>query len=165
MSIAIRDTHRCIERSTDCDCPICGEYMFTSPQTVVFMKCGHSIHSRCYGKHIQSSYKCPICSRSMFNMEGQFLRLRQHIESQPMPPEFQDTKAWVYCNDCSAKTLVKYHWLGLSCAVSVHQNSLGEALVIADVHQVRLLQYCAAPTSQWPRSRSTFISSTKSASP
>lgn len=119
MAISIRDTHRCIERSTDCDCPICGEYMFTSPQTVVFMKCGHSIHLGCYNEHMKSSYRCPICSRSMCNMEWQFIRLERAIEAQPMPPEFQDTKAWVYCNDCSAKTAVKYHWLGLKCGVSV----------------------------------------------
>lgn len=37
MSIQLQDSHRCIERSTECDCPICGEYMFTSTLTVVFM--------------------------------------------------------------------------------------------------------------------------------
>lgn len=37
MSIELEGQHRCIERSTDCDCPICGEYMFTSVMTVVFM--------------------------------------------------------------------------------------------------------------------------------
>lgn len=123
MSISIQDTHRCIERSTDCDCPICGEYMFTSPQTVVFMRCGHSIHHRCYGEHMKSSYKCPICSRSIVNMEWQFRHLDRAIETQPMPPEFQDTKAWVYCNDCSAKTSVKYHWLGLKCVICDSYNT------------------------------------------
>ncbi len=119
LAISIRDTHRCIERSTDCDCPICGEYMFTSQQTVVFMRCGHSIHLSCYNEHIRNSYKCPICSRSMMNMEMQFRHLDRAIESQPMPEQFRDTTAWVYCNDCSAKTEVKYHWLGLKCAVYV----------------------------------------------
>jgi hypothetical protein len=32
-----------------------------------------------------------------------------------MPAEFKDTKALVYCNDCGAKSVVKYHWLGLKC--------------------------------------------------
>lgn len=117
MSITIRDTHRCIERSTDCDCPICGDYMFTSPQTVVFMRCGHSIHQRCYYEHMESSYRCPICSRSIVNMEMQFRQLDRTIEAQPMPPQFRDTTAWVYCNDCCAKTSVRYHWLGLKCGV------------------------------------------------
>lgn len=123
LSIGIRETHRCIERSTDCDCPICGEYMFTSPQTVVFMGCGHSIHHRCYYEHMKRSYRCPICSRSIINMEMQFRHLERAIESQPMPPEFQDTKAWVYCNDCNTKSLVKYHWLGMKCGVCDSYNT------------------------------------------
>ncbi|KAL8802613.1 MAG: hypothetical protein Q9182_003704 [Xanthomendoza sp. 2 TL-2023] len=123
LSIRTWDNHRCIERSTDCDCPICGEYMFTSPQTVVFMRCGHSIHHRCYYEYMKRSYRCPICSKSIVNMEMQFQRLEQSIESQPMPPEFQDTKAWVYCNDCNAKSSVKYHWLGLKCGVCDSYNT------------------------------------------
>ncbi|KAL8775720.1 MAG: hypothetical protein Q9209_000216 [Squamulea sp. 1 TL-2023] len=99
LSMRTLENHRCIERSTDCDCPICGEYMFTSPQTVVFM------------------------SKSMYNMEAQFRHLERSIESQPMPPEFQDTKAWVYCNDCNAKSSVKYHWMGLKCSVCDSYNT------------------------------------------
>ena len=144
MAIAIRDTHRCIERSTDCDCPICGEYMFTSLRTVVFMLCGHSIHRRCYEEHIKSSYRCPICSRSIANMEWQFTRLRRAIESQPMPEEFRNTKALVYCNDCVAKTSVEYHWLGLQCGMYVlspflpHLPLLG-SILLKQKPQMRLL--------------------------
>ncbi|KAJ5160619.1 uncharacterized protein N7482_007623 [Penicillium canariense] len=32
-----------------------------------------------------------------------------------MPVEFKDTKGLIYCNDCGAKSVVKYHWLGLKC--------------------------------------------------
>ena len=117
MSISIATSHRCIERSTECDCPICGEYMFTSPETVVFMLCGHSIHHKCYYAHMKASYRCPICSRSIVNMETQFRNMDRAIESQPMPAQFEDTKALVYCNDCYAKSSVKYHWLGLKCGV------------------------------------------------
>ncbi|MCJ1415849.1 hypothetical protein MMC32_002183 [Xylographa parallela] len=56
-------------------------------------------------------------------MEMQFRHLDRSIESQPMPEQFQDTKAWVYCNDCSAKSEVKYHWLGLKCAVCDSYNT------------------------------------------
>lgn len=35
MSITLQDQHRCIEDATQCDCPICGEFMFTSTETVV----------------------------------------------------------------------------------------------------------------------------------
>ncbi|KAI9773947.1 MAG: hypothetical protein M1840_006173 [Geoglossum simile] len=123
VSMSMKD-HRCIERSTDCDCPICGEYMFTSTLTVVFMSCGHSIHHKCYYDHMKTSYKCPICNRSIVNMETQFRNLDRTIESQPMPPQFQDTKALVSCNDCSAKSSTKYHWLGLKCAVCHSYNTV-----------------------------------------
>jgi hypothetical protein len=52
-------------------------------------------------------------------MEIQFRNMDRAIESQPMPPQFEDTKALVYCNDCYAKSPVKYHWLGLKCGVYV----------------------------------------------
>ncbi|KAI9794830.1 MAG: hypothetical protein M1816_002958 [Peltula sp. TS41687] len=123
MSISIADSHKCIERSTDCDCPICGEYMFTSPETVVFMPCGHSIHHKCYYEHMKSSYRCPICSRSIVNMEAQFRNLDRAIESQPMPAQFRDTRALIYCSDCCAKSSVKYHWLGLKCGLCDSYNT------------------------------------------
>ena len=66
---------------------------------------------------MRTSYRCPICNRTIPNMEREFLDLGREIELQPMPEEFRDTKAWISCNDCLTKTRVKYHWLGLKCAV------------------------------------------------
>ena len=97
--------------------------MFTSPQTVVFMRCGHSIHYSCYKEHMLTSFKCPICSRSIINMEMSFRNLDRAIDSQPMPPQFRDTKALVYCNDCCARSSVQYHWLGLKCAICDSYNT------------------------------------------
>lgn len=37
MDLRLKDKHRCIERNLECDCPICGEYMFTSTTMVIFM--------------------------------------------------------------------------------------------------------------------------------
>lgn len=98
--------------------------MFTSPKPVVFMACGHSIHKRCYDQHMKVSYKCPICNKSLANMETQFRNLDVAIQSQPMPPEFRDTKAVVLCNDCSAKSIVPYHWLGLKCSICRSYNTV-----------------------------------------
>ena len=123
MSMSVEHSHKCIERVADCDCPICGDYMFTSPHPVVFMLCGHGIHKACYDEHMKSSYKCPICNKSTVNMESQFRNLDRAIDSQPMPPQFQDIKAMVSCNDCYAKSAVKYHWLGLKCAICDSYNT------------------------------------------
>ena len=57
-------------------------------------------------------------------METQFQNLTRSIETQPMPPQFQDTKAMVSCNDCYAKSAVKYHWLGLKCAICDSYNTV-----------------------------------------
>ena len=37
MAIGLKGRHKCIERNLESDCPICGEYMFTSTSTVIFM--------------------------------------------------------------------------------------------------------------------------------
>jgi hypothetical protein len=117
--MCIENTHRCIERSTQCDCPICGDYMFTSPETVVVMRRGHSIHYKCLSEYSNSSFRCPLCSKTITNMESTFRNLDRTIESQPMPDEFKDTKGLIYCNDCGSKSVVKYHWLGLRCDLYV----------------------------------------------
>ncbi|KAI1630150.1 ring finger and CHY zinc finger domain-containing protein 1 [Exophiala viscosa] len=123
MSIQAESTHKCIERSTKCDCPICGEYMFTSNKPVAFMRCGHSIHETCFAEWCNASYKCPICSKSIANMESQFRRLDRHIEEQPMPEEYRDNRAYVFCNDCNSRSVTKYHWLGLKCALCDSYNT------------------------------------------
>jgi RING finger/CHY zinc finger protein 1 len=37
MAIGLKGNHKCIENNLESDCPICGEYMFTSTSTVIFM--------------------------------------------------------------------------------------------------------------------------------
>lgn len=98
--------------------------MFTSSASVVAMRCGHYIHRTCYDAYMQTSYKCPICNRSAVNMELQWRKLDLHIEAQPMPEQYAKTKAWVTCNDCSAKTCVNFHWLGNKCAVCDSYNTI-----------------------------------------
>lgn len=131
MSISLENDHRCIERATECDCPICGEFMFTSTATVVFMvcnivrfayfidtylqPCGHSIHHKCYYEHMKTSYRCPTCNRSIINMETQFRALDAEIELQPLPAPYDQWRSLIVCNDCSAKCNVAYHFLGLRC--------------------------------------------------
>lgn len=123
MSIAVEKSHKCIERVAESDCPICGEYMHTSPHPVVFLPCMHGIHRHCYEEHMKTAYRCPICNKSAVNMETQFRNLDREIAEQPMPPQFRDTKAMVSCNDCYAKSAVMYHWLGLKCAICDSYNT------------------------------------------
>jgi hypothetical protein len=68
MAIGLKGKHKCIERNLESDCPICGEYMFTSTSTVIFMPCGHCMHQKCQQQYIRTSYQCPTCLKSLTDM-------------------------------------------------------------------------------------------------
>ncbi|KAF3936388.1 hypothetical protein ABW19_dt0201425 [Dactylella cylindrospora] len=129
MSIELEGQHRCIERSTDCDCPICGEYLFTSVNTVGFMTCGHSIHLNCYNQHMKTSYRCPTCAKSVFNMESRFRYLDYEIQRQPLPEPYKHWHCHIICNDCSAKSDVPFHFLGLKCDTCKSYNTCEVKLI------------------------------------
>lgn len=124
IAIETKDSHRCREGAMDCNCPICGEYMFTSTKRMIHMNpCRHLIHKRCYEQHMLTSYKCPICSKSTRNMESLFRKWDQNIAEQPMPPEWASARAIIYCNDCEAKSQTLYHWVGLKCSICKGYNT------------------------------------------
>ncbi|KAJ4365304.1 hypothetical protein N0V83_008924 [Neocucurbitaria cava] len=77
----------------------------------------------CYNLYMETAYKCPICKKSAVCMDLQWQKLTQAIESQPMPEQFSNTRAIVQCNDCSAKSSVKYHWLGNQCGTCDSYNT------------------------------------------
>ncbi|KAJ3072812.1 hypothetical protein HDU98_002836 [Podochytrium sp. JEL0797] len=115
MAISLKGRHKCIERNLESDCPICGEYMFTSTTTVIFMPCGHCIHYKCHQEYIQTSYQCPTCFKSLANMSEYFKRIDAMLAQHQMPPEYNKTQTFVYCNDCEKKCYAKFHFLYHKC--------------------------------------------------
>lgn len=101
------------------------------------MSCGHSIHKKCYDQHMRLSYKCPICNKSLANMETQFRNLDVAIQGQPMPSEFRDTRAIVLCNDCSGRSTVPYHWLGLKCGICLSYNTVELQILGGDSQELQ----------------------------
>ncbi|KAJ1678817.1 hypothetical protein EV182_003296 [Spiromyces aspiralis] len=116
MDVARRNRHRCLEKILERNCPICGEYLFTSTETVIFMKCGHAIHQQCFYKHAEHSYRCPICNKSLADMSSYFSQLDRMVASQPMPAEYANRRSEIFCNDCELRSEVKYHFLCHKCA-------------------------------------------------
>ncbi len=123
VSMSDTNNHKCIERAVDSDCPICNEYLFNSPKSVMFMQCGHSIHLLCFEDLKKTSYRCPLCNKSCVNMEYHFRQLDMQILQQPMPQDYADARAVISCNDCCAKSQTAFHWLGLKCAVCTSYNT------------------------------------------
>jgi RING finger/CHY zinc finger protein 1 len=115
ISTTMKDNHRCIERLLDCNCPICGEYLFTSRDSVGFMACGHPIHLQCIIQHASKSYRCPICFQTIADTTLLFQRMDEALKQQPMPPEFAGFTAQVLCNDCHKESRVPYHFLYHKC--------------------------------------------------
>ncbi|KAF9584753.1 hypothetical protein BGW38_005315 [Lunasporangiospora selenospora] len=107
--------HKCIERNLECDCPICGEYMFTSTTTVIFMPCGHCIHSKCFEDYIKTSYQCPTCWKSLGDMKSYYSKIDSILAEQTMPPEYANIFSIVLCNDCEIKSETPYHFLYHRC--------------------------------------------------
>lgn len=123
LSIDLRERHKCLSNTTHCNCPICNEYLFTSIDKVVFMKCGHSIHQICYDELCKHSYKCPICKKTVVNVEPQFRILDQEILQLPLPPPYDTWRCIISCNDCNGKSNVPYHVLGLKCKYCKSYNT------------------------------------------
>ncbi|KAJ3042768.1 hypothetical protein HDV00_006587 [Rhizophlyctis rosea] len=123
MAISLKGKHKCIERNLESDCPICGEYMFTSTTTVIFMPCGHCIHYKCHQEYIQTSYQCPTCFKSLANMTDYFKRIDAMLAQHTMPAEYANTRSHIYCNDCEKKSFAKFHFLYHKCGECGGYNS------------------------------------------
>ncbi|KAF9991110.1 hypothetical protein BGZ75_004594 [Mortierella antarctica] len=115
MNIQLQDNHKCIERNLECDCPICGEYMFTSTSVVIFMPCGHCIHSTCHEDYIKTSYQCPTCWKALGDMSAYYSKIDSLLAEQTMPPEYANIFSIVLCNDCEVKSEAPYHFLYHKC--------------------------------------------------
>ncbi|EEB08799.1 ubiquitin-protein ligase E3 [Schizosaccharomyces japonicus yFS275] len=115
ISISVYDTHKCIERSTDCNCPICGEYMFTSTDPIIFLPCSHPLHRSCYLEYFKRNYRCPTCSKTVANVNSMFRILDAEVSRQPMPYPYNTWITTIKCNDCHARCEQKYHFLGHKC--------------------------------------------------
>ncbi|CUM66013.1 uncharacterized protein PRCAT00003667001 [Priceomyces carsonii] len=123
LSIDLKEKHKCLSNTTHCNCPVCNEYLFTSVNKVVFMKCGHSIHQHCYDELSKHFYKCPICKKTVVNVEAQFRILDQEIIQLPLPAPYNHWKCVISCNDCKGKSYSQYHVLGLKCKYCKSYNT------------------------------------------
>lgn len=123
LSIDLKEHHKCVSNTTHCNCPICNEYLFTSVNKVAFMKCGHLIHQGCYDEMIKHSYKCPICKKTVVNVDTQFRILDQEIRRLPLPAPYNMWRCIISCNDCKGKSNCAYHVLGLKCKYCKSYNT------------------------------------------
>ncbi|KAI1315120.1 hypothetical protein EDD11_001267 [Mortierella claussenii] len=136
MNIQLLDNHKCIERNLECDCPICGEYMFTSTTTVIFM---------CHDEYVKTSYQCPTCWKALGDMSIYYKKIDSLLAEQTMPPEYANILSIVLCNDCEVKSEAPYHFLYHKCDKCKGYNTkVLETFMRAQDGQVQLVENATA---------------------
>lgn len=108
-------SHKCREKGLESNCPICHDFLFTSHTPVKALTCGHFMHSACYRAYTYSHYTCPICSKSLGDMNVYFGMLDALLASEQLPEEYRDRQQDILCNDCEAKGRAPFHWLYHKC--------------------------------------------------
>lgn len=115
VSMEYSKNHRCLKRSLDADCPICGQYLFTSTKPVVFMRCGHTMHSHCFDIYTEEHFTCPLCHKALTNMKAYYAQIDEAMKREVMPAEHRNKVAEVLCHDCDLRSETAFHFLYLKC--------------------------------------------------
>jgi RING finger and CHY zinc finger domain-containing protein 1 len=100
--------HTCIENSPHNNCPICLDYMFTSTKELIMLNCGHWIHKECINEYGKNDYRCPICKKSMWDMDTCWKKMAECMNEIEIPNELENLKSRIICNDCNFKSIVNY---------------------------------------------------------
>ncbi|KAK4805084.1 hypothetical protein SAY86_004901 [Trapa natans] len=108
-------SHICREKCFEDNCPICHEYLFTSSNPVKGLPCGHLMHSKCFQDYTCSHYTCPICSKSLGDMQVYFQMLDTLLAEEKMPEEYLGQIQVILCNDCEKRGSAPFHWLYHKC--------------------------------------------------
>jgi len=115
--------HKCREKAFESNCPICGDFLFTSSASVKSLPCGHFMHSACFQAYTCSNYTCPICSKSLGDMGVYFGMLDALLSAEELPEEYQGRIQDILCNDCQKKGTAPFHWLYHKCSTCGSYNT------------------------------------------
>ncbi|XVF12013.1 hypothetical protein REPUB_Repub08aG0078000 [Reevesia pubescens] len=108
--------HICREKSFEDNCPICHEDIFTSTAPVKALPCGHMMHSICFQDYTCTHYTCPICSKSLGDMQVYFRMLDALLAEEKIPDEYHGRTQVILCNDCEKKRTAPFHWFYHKCS-------------------------------------------------
>ncbi|KAB1216691.1 putative RING finger protein C2F3.16 [Morella rubra] len=115
--------HICREKCLEDNCPICHEYIFTSSSPVKALPCGHLMHSTCFQDYTCIHYTCPICSKSLGDMQVYFRMLDAMLAEEKIPDEYAGRTQVILCNDCEKRGAAPFHWLYHKCSFCGSYNT------------------------------------------
>ncbi|KAJ2900439.1 hypothetical protein IWW38_000492 [Coemansia aciculifera] len=123
VAVDAREEHSCRENRLKCTCPICDEWLSDSVLSIVQPKCQHLMHESCLSKHMEYSYKCPVCSASLCDTKAIFDLIECYMRCSVMPPEYHGKQSQVFCNDCHRRSTTNYHFLYHRCKACKSYNT------------------------------------------
>lgn len=115
LPLKIKDSHKCLDKNIDKDCPICLENMFNSTTPIQILRCGHTIHLHCLEAYLSNDYRCPLCFKGIFEGDIFDRFIKGVVELEELPEEFKNKKVSVLCNECGSKSETMFHFTGLKC--------------------------------------------------
>nr|XP_048702783.1 RING finger and CHY zinc finger domain-containing protein 1 isoform X2 [Caretta caretta] len=87
------------------------------------LPCGHLLHRTCYEDMLKEGYRCPLCMHSALDMSRYWRQLDDEVAQTPMPTEYRNMMVEILCNDCSARSTVQFHILGMKCTSCESYNT------------------------------------------
>ena len=109
--------HQCRANRLDGRCPVCMARLFDSTDPATFLRCGHSIHAKCFRALLRSGDpRCPLCKRCVVDMRLADLETALEIARTPLPEPYASWVAVIDCNECGTKSVVPFHILGHRCS-------------------------------------------------
>ncbi|KAL5022067.1 hypothetical protein ScPMuIL_001222 [Solemya velum] len=112
----LKNNHKCIERTSHSNCPVCLEYLHTSRTPLCKPDCGHFIHRDCFSQMLKTgNYACAVCGVSMVDMNNVWHQLDEEVSATKMPVEYRNTYVQILCKDCHKESRVLFHVIGMKC--------------------------------------------------
>jgi len=112
----IKETHKCLEKASKRNCPVCLEDLHTSRLSLHVPDCGHLIHRTCLMQMLKEGLtSCPQCNQSIVDMSDYWGRLDQEISMTLMPEAYRNYHVNILCRDCHKESNVVFHIIGLKC--------------------------------------------------
>lgn len=122
ICIQNNSVHKCLPIKGSV-CSVCRDDLFTSMIVVLQTKCGHYIHQVCLNELLQTSYKCPVCSKSLVDDEVINKLYDDQINDNIVPDEHKNITVDILCNECQNKSVVKYNKIGHKCLICNSYNT------------------------------------------
>ena len=134
MCVRVNSNHQCVSSTND-NCFVCNEDLFSSREPITTLPCGHYIHVGCFQTLLQQPHTlptCGICRKSIVDMSAHWRQIDAHLATETLPEQFQHWKTNIVCNDCHAKSQTNYHFVYHKCLPCGSYNTTIDEVIKGD---------------------------------